>query len=220
MKKNKVLSFKYFLCDFIRITAAIPSLIWFRPKKIYESKAAKKKIRGGALLSANHVGFMDPVYLMTQIWYRRHHFLAAKELFGANKFGKFMFKNAFLCIPVDRENFNAAAMKGIITHLKQGDLVSVFPEGHIGKSDEDLQNFKSGVAFMAYMSGCPVIPVYIKKRDNAWRRQTVVIGEPVYIDAKEKKGSSSDFMKEKTELLYQKEQRLKEIYDERCKKKK
>lgn len=163
---------------------------------------------------------MDPVYLMTQIWYRRHHFLAAKELFGANKFGKFMFKNAFLCIPVDRENFNAAAMKGIITHLKQGDLVSVFPEGHIGKSDEDLQNFKSGVTFMAYMSGCPVIPVYIKKRENSWQRQTVVVGEPVYIDAKEKKGSSSEFLKEKTELLYQKEQKLKQIYDERCKKKK
>ena len=218
MKKNKLFSFKYFLCDFVRVTAAIPTLLWFRPKKLYESKAAKKKIRGGALLSANHVGFIDPVYLMAQIWYRRHHFLTAKEIFGTGKFKNFLFKNVFLCIPVDRQNFTAGAMKGIINQLKQGDLVSVFPEGHIGKTDENLQSFKSGVTFMAYMSGCPVVPVYIKKRESAFRRQTVVIGEPIYINAKDKKGSTSEFLEQKTQLLYEKEKQLKQIYDERCKK--
>lgn len=218
MKKNKLFSFKYFLCDFVRVTSAIPALLWFRPKKLYESKAAKKKIRGGALLSANHVGFTDPVYLMTQIWYRRHHFLTAKEIFEKSRFNYFLFKNVFLCIPVDRQNFNAGAMKGIINQLKQGDLVSVFPEGHVGKSDENLQSFKAGVTFMAYMSGCPIVPVYIKKRESVWRRQTVVIGEPIYINAKEKKGSTSEFLEQKTQQLYEKERQLKQIYDERCKK--
>ena len=218
MKKNKLFSFKYFMCDFVRVTSAIPALLWFRPKKLYESKAAKKKIRGGALLSANHVGFTDPVYLMTQIWYRRHHFLTAKEIFEKSRFNYFLFKNVFLCIPVDRQNFNAGAMKGIINQLKQGDLISVFPEGHVGKSDENLQSFKSGVIFMAYMSGCPIVPVYIKKRESVWRRQTVVIGEPIYINAKEKKGSTSEFLEQKTQQLYEKERQLKQIYDERYKK--
>ena len=218
MKKNKLFSFKYFLCDFVRVTSAIPALLWFRPKKLYESKAAKKKIRGGALLSANHVGFTDPVYLMTQIWYRRHHFLTAKEIFEKSRFNYFLFKNVFLCIPVDRQNFNAGAMKGIINQLKQGDLVSVFPEGHVGKSDENLQSFKSGAIFMAYMSGCPIVPVYIKKRESVWRRQTVVIGEPIYINAKDKKGSTSEFLEQKTQQLYEKERQLKQIYDERYKK--
>ena len=53
MKKEKGKK-SYFFYDFVKITAAIPGLIWFRPKRIYVNENAKKKIKGGALLISNH----------------------------------------------------------------------------------------------------------------------------------------------------------------------
>ena len=100
-KKAKLFSTKYLFVDFIRVTGALPTLLWYRPKFIYENKAAKNPIRGGALLVANHNGFYDPIYLMTAIWYRRHRFICNKQ-FLESKAGWFL--KRVLCIPIDPEN--------------------------------------------------------------------------------------------------------------------
>ena len=97
--RAKLFSPRYLVHDFIKATAAIPGLIWMRPRWIFETKAARKRIRGGALLIANHYGFFDPVYLMFAVWYRRHHFICGKEFFESRF--RWLFKQ-FLCIPIDR----------------------------------------------------------------------------------------------------------------------
>ena len=178
MKKAKLLSIKYVLFDFIRVTAW-PGLLWFRPKKLYASEAAKKKIRGGALMISNHIGLADPMYLMLGIWYRRHHFIATKELFQKN-FTRSLFTKAFLCIEIDRENFGISTFKTIIEHLQAGELVSMFPEGRVNtdKSGE-LQAFKEGMTLMAFKGGVPIIPVYVKKREHFYSRLVMAIGEPI-----------------------------------------
>ncbi|MDD7394040.1 MAG: hypothetical protein PUG24_06570, partial [Eubacteriales bacterium] len=89
-------SIRYLFYDFVKITAAIPGLICFRPKLVYENKKAKKKIRGGAMIVSNHVGFRDPVYLQFAVWYRRQHFVCLKKLFEGR--AALLFKG-FLCIP-------------------------------------------------------------------------------------------------------------------------
>ena len=55
MKKEKNKK-KYFFYDFVKITAAIPGLLWFRPKRIYVNEKAKKKIEeaGKTLDTAQH----------------------------------------------------------------------------------------------------------------------------------------------------------------------
>lgn len=217
-KKGKLFSFKYFLQDFIKITGAIPYLIAFRPKVIYASKAAKKKIKGGAILASNHVGFCDALNLMSAVWYRRHHFVVLSEVFE-HKFARFWFSTAFLCLPIDRGKPDIVNVRSIITHLKNEELVTIFPEGHIneGGNDADLQDFKSGMALMAVMSGKPIVPIYIKKRKNIFQRQRMALGEPIYVDEEERRKAPLEYMDKLSRLVYEKEKELQEIFNRRKK---
>jgi len=166
-----------FIYDFAKVTAIPPGLIWLRPKWIYVSEKARQKIRGGALVISNHNGYCDPVLLMGAIWYRRQRFVCMKEFFE-KPVSAFFFRN-FHCIPIDRQNFGIGSFKEIIRALKAGNLVSIFPEGHIVTDDRALETFKSGVVLMALQGGVSIVPVYLVKRKNIWHRQKFVIGEPI-----------------------------------------
>ena len=199
-------SFRYFVYDFIKVTGGIPGLIWHRPKIQYASAEAKKRIKGGALLISNHVGFLDPVYMMYAVWYRRQRFICLKEIFEG-KAGWLV--KYFLCIPIDRENFGMESFREITGHLKNGEVVSMFPEGHINGDGSQMHTFKSGMVLMAVKSGVPIIPMYIKEAERWYQRLRIIIGEPV--DIKKLYGDKPSFkqIEEITHLLFQREEELK-----------
>lgn len=208
-KRNKLFSLRYLFYDFVKITAAIPGMIAFRPKYRYESEKAKKKIRGGALLIANHIGFADPVYLMIAVWYRRHHFICTDDFFRSK--ARWLFEH-FLCIPIDRENFSMDSFREITEHLKAGELVSMFPEGHVNEdSSGAVSPFKSGMVLMAMRSGVPIVPVYVKKPAHWYNRVVLAIGEPV--DITERCGPRPSFaqVEELALSLHEKEEALKTL---------
>lgn len=208
--KEKKKTNNYLFYDFVKITAALPGLLWLRPKRLYESKKAKEKIRGGALLIANHSGDFDPILLMFGIWYRRHHFVATSELFDS-KAKRFWFER-FHCIELDKEQVSMNAFREIVDHLKRDKIVSMYPEGEVTRTG-DLQKFKSGVVLMSVTAKKPIIPVFVKKRKNIWQRQRVVIGEPIKPWEIFGKMPSLAEMEKITELLRAKERELKEIAD-------
>ncbi|MBQ9414645.1 MAG: 1-acyl-sn-glycerol-3-phosphate acyltransferase, partial [Clostridia bacterium] len=175
-KTHKAWGLDYLLFDFMKVTAALPGLLWFRPRWIYENDAAKKRIRGGALLVSNHDGFFDPLYLQFAVWYRRHHFICSKEFFEGR--AAWMFR-AFHCIPIDRENFQMSSFRGILDHLRAGELVTIFPEGHVNDGSGEIAAFKSGMVLMAMQSRTPIIPVYLKPRAHWYSRLVFAIGEEV-----------------------------------------
>ncbi len=208
--KEKRKTNNYLFYDFVKLTAAIPGLLWFRTKKVYASKRAKEKIRGGALLISNHSGDIDPIILMFAVWYRRHHFIATTDLFNT-KLKRFLFES-FHCIEVDKENVSMNAFREIVSLLQKDKLVSIFPEGYLTRNEE-VQKFKSGVVLMAVTAKKPIVPVYVKKRKSFFRRQCVVIGEPINpIEICGKMPSLSE-MEKIAELLREKEKELKEIAD-------
>lgn len=166
----------YLLFDFAKATAAIPSLLWFRPKIVYSSDAARKRLRGGVLVISNHCGFLDPVYLMLAIWYRRHHFVCL-DTFFEGKFKRWLFSQ-FHCIPINRENFSMFSLRSIIDALRAGRMVTMFPEGHIS-TQKGIETFKSGMVLLAYQSAKPILPVYIRPRKHWYSRLVVCIGEPM-----------------------------------------
>jgi len=170
----------YLVYDLILLSAVIPTLIWFRPKWIYENDNARKRIRGGALLISNHIGFLDPAYLMTAIWYRHHHFICLKAFFEGRMRRLF---EAFHCIPIDKENVSIDTIREITAHLQAEQLVSMFPEGHVNDGSGKIDAFKSGMVLMAMKAKKPIVPVYIKPRPHVWSRLVMVIGEPVDITA-------------------------------------
>ncbi len=180
-KRAKLFSPRYLVYDFVKLTASLPGLLWLRPKWRYENKAARKRIRGGALLISNHAGFFDPIHLMFAVWYRRHHFICGKEFFETK--ARWWFKQ-FLCIPIDRGNFSFATMREITDELKAGSLVSIFPEGHINGGSDSLAAFKSGPVLIALQGKVPIVPVYVKPKAHFWNRVTFVIGEPIDLFAR------------------------------------
>lgn len=207
-KKNSILGIRFLFYDWVKYTSAIPMLLFLRPKNIYASDLAKKKIKGGAMVISNHTGFIDPMALMAAIWYRRHHFVALKDFFR-NGFMKAMFKG-FLCIEIDRENMSMDTLRNITDELSRDSLVCMFPEGHINTTNEQgINQFKSGMVLMASRVGVPIIPMYIVKRKNIWQRQRVVFGEPVETREDGKMPSMSQ-INEITNTLYDKINELSE----------
>ena len=212
-KRAELFSLKYIVYDFVKLTAAIPGLLWLRPRWRYENKAARTRIRGGALLIANHAGFFDPIDLMFAVWYRRHHFICGKEFFETK--ARWWFKR-FLCIPIDRQNVSFATMRNIAEELKSGSLVSIFPEGHINDGTGDLAAFKSGPVLIALQGKAPIVPVYVRPKKRFWNRVTFVIGEPIDLFARYGKRPSMSEIDAIAAELQNKEEELKQIaFDKR-----
>ncbi len=225
-----------FIYDFVIATAA-PGLLWFRPKKYFETPAAKKYPKGGAIMICNHSSVFDPLYLMLSIIGRRHHYVCTDEL-TSNRFSRWLFRQ-FLTIPIDRNNFAMSSFREITSNLKKGNLCVLFPEGHVvvqnsgekedgkaaSKSSESvpetkkkvekeppmMDNLKSGMVMMAFSSGAPIWPVYMKPRKNIFSRLRVAIGEPVDVKAMLGKMPTMEQINEVTRYITEKENKLKEI---------
>ncbi len=206
--KSKLFSFSYLPYDFIRLTAMPYTLLWLRPDIKYESEAAKKRIRGGALVIANHKTSFDPVYLMATIWYRRHHYIFLKAFFE----GKYawLFK-IFKCIPIDRDNFNVSSFRVIVEQLKAGKLVCMYPEGTRNRQGDDIKTFKSSMVLMSLKSKRPIIPVYIQPKKKWYSRMKAVVGEPIDIVALYGEKPSFKQIDEIAALLQEKEERFRTI---------
>lgn len=206
--KAKLFSLKYWFVDFVRVTGALPTLLWYRPKILYENKAAKKKIRGGALLIANHNCFYDPIYIMIALWYRRHHIVCNQTFFNTKAR---WFLQHVLCIPIDIENTGFQTMKEINDHLTAGELVSMFPEGHINDGSGEMRQFKSGMVLMAMRAKVPIVPVYVCEHRPAYGRLRVVVGEAIDINALFGGRPTMSDIEAVTVRLFEKENELREI---------
>lgn len=200
-----------FFYDFVKITGAIPALIWIRPRVIHMGQKCPK---GGVLISSNHPTFMDPITLLTSFPWRRLHCLVTKDLYK-NKLMTFMLERMY-CIRVDKDNFSMASFHETVDRLKEGKAVVIFPEGQVNQGDgREVQAFKSGAILMAHRASAPILPVYIVKREKWYRAQRVVIGEPFDVKSAVGPIPSVDKMNAVSEQLREKELELKRYYEEK-----
>ncbi len=213
-KKNpyqaKLINFKLILFDLFR-WFGWPLLLWFRIKKIYKNKDQKKHIKGGALIISNHILYSDVMVLHCTFWYRRLHFLVMEEIMKKG-FSKWFYTQCG-CVPINREKPSLKSFRGIVQRLEGGNLVAMFPEGHVSFSnDNPMSPFKSGAVLMAYQANVPIVPVYREIRTSFWKRQRIVIGEP--IDIKKEFGETIGVaeIEKAANFLFEKEQELKDIY--------
>lgn len=186
-KKAPLFSFKYLLYDFVKWFGSWQCLLFYRINKKFDGKEAKKKIKGGAILVSNHVGFSDPFVLQCTILYRRFHFLCMDELIK-NKFQGWIYKNMFLTTPISRTKPSFATIKYCSSLAEEGNLVCLFPEGHINTDLSTVDSFKGGAVLMAYRANVPIIPIYHQKRKTIWNMTRMVIGKP--IDVREMVGGA------------------------------
>lgn len=206
-RENKRSSYAFY--DFVKLTAALPGLLWFRPRLLFENDAARRRIEGGALLIANHIGFFDPAYLHFAIWYRRIHFVCLQQFFDSS--WAWFFRGVH-CIPIDKQNVGMESVRLIIRCLREGKLVAMFPEGHVNDGSQGLDAFKSGVVLMALRSGCPIVPVYIRPKEHWCERLTMVIGEALDVKELLRGQPGVAGMEAAAMQLQQKEEQLKQLF--------
>jgi len=207
--KAKLFSWKYLLHDIVKWFLFWQGLIWYRIRRKFDGPDAKKKIKGKAIISSNHVGFSDPFVLQCAFLYRRFHFLYMKEL-AKNGFTRWAYKNVFLSFPIDRENPSFQTMRFLSEYVKGGNLLAMFPEGHI-KRDGVVDEYKGGVVLIAYLSDAPIIPVYHEKRSSIWRMTRLVVGKPFNVREKIGPVLNQDKLNEVANELFEYELQLKEM---------
>lgn len=176
-KAHKLFSFKHFPMDLARIVC-IPLIPILRIKRrTLNGEKYRAKIKGGAIIAANHTSFLDPFVVGVTFWYRRLHFLVAEIVMG----GKL--RSALLrgvgAIKIDRNTADIEAITKSVNKLKEGFLLSVFPQGQINRDDK-LETVKSGAVLMAIRANVPIIPIHISPRKHWYNMRTVVIGNTVY----------------------------------------
>ncbi len=110
---------------------------------------------GPVIMAANHVGWLDGP-MVTIHAPRPVHALTKQEMFVGRM-------DAFLRragqISVDRFNPDPRAMKTCLRVLQEGGVIGIFPEGSRGAGELEL--FKGGAAYLALVSGAPVVPVIL-----------------------------------------------------------
>lgn len=212
-RKRPLFSWKYFLYDFVKITAAVPAFVWIKPRKTYASDAARQKVKNGAIIISNHTGITDPVKLHFAFWYRRFYILAFKELFE-NKLRNFFFRK-MLCLPVDRDNFNMSTFNTVQDVTGKGYPVGIFPEGKIVREEGNVGAFKGGAVMMALRCNVPIVPVYCAPYGGFFSITDIIVGEP--INVRELCGAIPDIDKIESvsRLIREKELELVEIYRNR-----
>lgn len=173
--KAKLFDIHHFPMDLGRIVSSSMPL-WFRLRKIYVSDTAKEKIRNGALIAANHTNFYDPLMLGCCFWYRRMFFLTAEVVMQKKTVGGLL--KGMGCIKIDRSICDMDAIRKAVSVLKEGHMLSVFPQGGIDR-EEDVSAIKSGVVLMAMQAKVPIVPVYVYRKANRKERNCIVIGEPI-----------------------------------------
>ena len=65
------------------------------------------------------------------------------------------------CIPVDRSRHPQQAFREALDRLREGEVIALFPGGHIHVPGEPKPRFKRGVARLAKLADAPVYPTRI-----------------------------------------------------------
>ena len=177
-QKAKLFNPKLFPMDLARVVFCFLPLV-FRVRCLTpEGKKYKGRIRGGAIVAANHNAFSDSLVMFVAFWYRRLFFLVADVVMKNNNVRRALVKGIG-GIEIVREIADLQAIKNAVRVLKKGHLLAVFPQGRIMKQGE-VDSIKSGAVLMALQAGVPIVPAHIFPRKHFFSRYTVVIGDPIY----------------------------------------
>ncbi len=137
--------------------------VYFRTFYDFKAEGLENIPKTGALIIAgNHLSNADPPAIGSFAGLvRDSRFVAKKELFSVPGLGWFFRRSGY--IPVDRARTigDFGALKEVVRALEQGQSVVMFPEGTRSKTGKP-QKPKSGIGFLVYKTGAPVLPVKVE----------------------------------------------------------
>jgi 1-acyl-sn-glycerol-3-phosphate acyltransferase len=139
----------------------------FRVLFTYECVGEEKlPATGGAIISANHPSYLDPILLSLQVK-RPILFMAWDALFRVPLLGSLI--RLFGAFPVDvRPGRGLDAYARAKQHVLDGDLVGIFPEGKRSRAGWLEPELRGGAARLALETGAPLYPATIRGAFRAW----------------------------------------------------
>jgi 1-acyl-sn-glycerol-3-phosphate acyltransferase len=141
--------------------------------------------KGGCILAANHVSFLDPPAVAAGALFRTVRFMARETLNTTPFWGWFIKRIA--TIPVAQDKGDVGALRKSLQVLKDGGCLALFPEG-ARSADGTLQPAKGGIGFLIARATVPVVPAYVDgsfrafPRNAKWIRPSkvrVFYGKPI-----------------------------------------
>lgn len=121
--------------------------------------------RGGALLVSNHLSHLD-VFVLGLLLPRPLNYVARSTLF-VPVLGPFI--RSVGGFPIQREGMGAQGLKETLRRIKNGGIVTLFPEGTRSR-DGELAELKPGIAILAARTKVPVVPAAVAGTFEAWPR--------------------------------------------------
>jgi 1-acyl-sn-glycerol-3-phosphate acyltransferase len=109
--------------------------------------------QGPVIVAANHTGVVDGP-LLAIFGPRPVHALTKEEMFRGPVGPLLRITGQ---IELDRFRFDTRAVRTCLQVLERGGVVGIFPEGIRGSGD--LTRFHNGAAYLALVSGAPVVPL-------------------------------------------------------------
>jgi len=117
-------------------------------------------------LATNHQSYLDPVLCGVALK-RRLYFLARDSLFRNKLFALLIY--SLNTIPVKLDSADVSSMKKVISKLKEGMGVCLYPEA-TRTSDGKIKQFKPGFGFLCRRGQAAVVPVLIDGAFECWPR--------------------------------------------------
>lgn len=165
---------------------------------------------GGAILAANHIGYIDFVFdgFAAQPSKRLVRFMAKQEVFDHLVSGPLM--RSLHHIPVDRDHGEDSYRKGV-KYARVGEIVGIFPEATISRSME-IKQLKTGAVRMAAEAGVPLIPMVTwgtqllktKDHDKDFKRGKTIalrVGKPLDVTGEDPPAETARLHESMSELL-------------------
>ena len=135
------------------------------------------------IVASNHTSAADAVIIAASFKHQIR-FMAKKELFKIPLFAQLI--RVLGAFPVDRSVSDVGAVKKAVSLVKDKKCMGIFPQGHrYNKVDPRKTSVKTGAAMIALKAGVPVLPVFIKVKNNKHFflcRKEVIVGKPISIE--------------------------------------
>lgn len=167
---------------FTKITGWPVQFVAFRTKIYYEDKKVQgRHIKGPAIIISNHTSIFDYAVYLFVFFTRTLRFQMAEVLFKKVPLGLIL--RMLGGIYVNRDTYDFSFVGKSQTILEKGGVVGVFPESRIPRPEEKRPlEFKPSAAYLAYISGVPIIPIVTNgSYFNLKKRARVLIGKPIDI---------------------------------------
>ncbi len=159
---------------------------------------------GPLLVCANHISALDPVLICAVLRKHQPRVMAKKELFKVPVLGWLV--RQLGAYPIDRSGANADVILKTIKMLEDGYCVGMFPQGtRRAGVDPSTTPIKSGAGLIASRSKASVLPIHIKCKDyriKAFRRVTLIIGDPIPYEEYTKGGALEGDSKAVTQYIF------------------